>query len=40
MILLPSAAGTVNTPPLIFAPGRAVVMEGDSLVKGLKEAAV
>jgi hypothetical protein len=28
MILLPRAAGTVNTPPLIFAPGRAVVIEG------------
>src|SRR5919198_1933915 len=28
MILLPSAAATVNTPPLIFAPGCAVVMEG------------
>src|SRR6266498_2197471 len=28
MILLPSAAGTVKTPPLIFVPGRAVVMDG------------
>ena len=28
MILLPSAFGTVNSPPLIFVPGRAVVMDG------------
>src|SRR4029453_5680485 len=28
MILLPSAVGTVSSPPLIFAPGRAVVIDG------------
>ena len=28
MILLPSAFGTVDSPPLIFVPARAVVMDG------------
>src|SRR5262245_45373250 len=28
MILLPSAFGTTNSPPLIFVPARAVVIDG------------